>query len=246
MSSFEKANSNQQPDLSVVFPCYNEAVGIEPLINEWLSLLRQHVPGFEMIVINDGSSDGTGRILDRLRRENRELRVFHQLNGGHGHAVRRGYEAAKGRYVLQVDANGCYEFSDFLRLWQLKEERKLILGRRTHRLDSLLRRSASTLSRKLVNALFKANLNDPGSPFRLIERNALMMALPSIPKGFQGTNLAITVLLARGATHAVTEIPVPYRHRTIGKDKSGSVEMVRSGLCVVCELLCLRMTAPAN
>src|SRR3989338_8550426 len=109
LAKFTPNGSLPQPELSIVMPCYNESAGIEPVLMEWLLFLRGlKLSSFEIVVINDGSTDGTGRILDKLRRESRELRVFHQLNVGHGRAVRRGYETARGRYVAQVDSNGCY------------------------------------------------------------------------------------------------------------------------------------------
>src|SRR5262249_8248265 len=98
--------STQRTELSVVMPCFNESPTIETTLREWESYFSELTPSFEIIVVNDGSKDGTGRILDRLRKEMKNLRVIHQLNLGHGRAARRGYEAARGKYVLELDCDG--------------------------------------------------------------------------------------------------------------------------------------------
>ena len=77
----------RHPELSVVVPCFNESNLIEGVLRQWIEMLVGEQIDFEMVVVNDGSSDGTGRILDNLRGEFAQVRVIHQLNFGHGRAV---------------------------------------------------------------------------------------------------------------------------------------------------------------
>src|SRR5439155_6811729 len=99
------------PELSLVIPCYNEADAIENVVRDWCVSLDELVGegNYEILIVNDGSTDGTGRILDRIRRERKCLRVIHQLNLGHDVAARRGYDLARGRFVAQIDGNGRFE-----------------------------------------------------------------------------------------------------------------------------------------
>lgn len=243
MRSNQKQLELAPPELSLVMPCYNEALGIETLLMEWLDVLRIEVESFELIVINDGSTDGTGRILDKIRRESGELRVFHQLNVGHGRAIRRGYEVARGRFVAQVDSNGCVDTSDFFRLWALRNQYSLVLGRRTHRIDSFLRRGSAYLSRRTIRLLFDVQLSDPDTPLRIMHADLLKQLLPIIPKTQHGLNLALSVLFKRMGANNVVEIPVPFRLRSLGKYHSSVVSTLSATGNVMGELINLKWTA---
>src|SRR5262249_49409827 len=119
--------TQQQPELSIVIPCYNEADAIENVVRDWCTFLGELVGevNYEILIVNDGSTDGTGRILDRIRKEQRCLRVIHQLNLGHDVAVRRGYDLARGRYVAQIDGNGRHEPTEFTAMWEKRGDYRL-------------------------------------------------------------------------------------------------------------------------
>ncbi|MBI3294586.1 MAG: glycosyltransferase family 2 protein [Deltaproteobacteria bacterium] len=228
-------------ELSVVMPCYNEALGLEATLNAWLVALRDRVGSFEILVINDGSSDGSGRILDRIRRENRELRVFHQLNVGHGRAIRRGYELSRGKFVAQVDLNGRYEISDFFRLWELRDSFSMVLGHRTHRIDSWARRGASRINRRTIQWLFKVQITDPEVPFRIMRNDVLRGILPKIPPSQDITNLALSVLFKQLGDASVAEVPIPFRFRAFGKERQGFLSAVSTTTQVMTSLINLRL-----
>ena len=230
-----------QPELSLVMPCYNEAVGLEATLNAWMLSIRDRIGSFEILVINDGSSDGSGRILDRIRRDNRELRVFHQLNVGHGRAVRRGYELSRGRFVAQVDLNGRYEISDFFRLWDLRDSFSLVLGHRTHRIDSWARRGASRINRRAIQWLFNVQMTDPEVPFRIMRNDVLKDLLLRVPPSQEITNLALSVLFKQLGEGAVAEVPIPFRFRPFGRDRQGLLSTVSSTTQVVTSLINLRL-----
>lgn len=201
------------PLLSLVMPCYNECDQIEHIIEEWTHCMREHQISFEWVVINDGSLDGTGRVLDRLRKEHRYIRVVHQLNGGHGKAVRRGYELARGTWILQIDSSGCFEPSDFPLLWEKREEATLLVAQRTHRLDSFFHRALIKLLTKFIRSTYKVDILDPDVSFRLFKREALLPLLRTVPKATDSINLAMTVVLKKESPSKVQDIRIPYRLR---------------------------------
>src|ERR1041385_4515531 len=87
--------------LAIVMPAYNESECIERVVKSWLGVLDQ-VSGI-IIVVNDGSKDNTGELLDKMAQSEPRLKVVHQKNAGHGAAVRHGYEEALNRgerYIL--------------------------------------------------------------------------------------------------------------------------------------------------
>ena len=200
-----------QLELSVVMPSYNELDSIEPVIKDWTAFLTENIPSFEIVVINDGSTDGTGRALDKLRKDIRQLRVIHQLNTGHGRAIRRGYELARGKYILQINSDGRYETGDFLHLWNERKNADLILAHRTHRLDNILHRTFSNAIRRTAQTLFSITLQDPNVPFRLFHRDAVMATLSKLPAHWDSVNLAMSVLMMKEAKQKVLEVKVPDR-----------------------------------
>ncbi len=224
-------------------PCFNEAVGLESTLLLWIGTLKETVGAFEILVINDGSSDGSGRILDKLRRDNRNLRVFHQLNVGHGRSVRRGYELARGQYVAQVDLNGSFEVMDFLRLWEVREDYRMVLGRRTHRIDSWVKRGTAGLSRRTVQWLFDVEMYDPDVPFRIMNGEILRQLLPLVQKSQVNPNLALSVLFKRLGKNSVGEVPVPFRFRAHGKSRSGLLATLSATGTVVAELINLKLAS---
>lgn len=202
------------PELSIVMPCFNEADAIESRVQSWVSFAESTGVPYELVLINDGSSDGTGRILDKMRKEMKGLRTIHQLNGGHARAVRRGYELARGTYVLQVDSNGLHQPEDFVPFWERRHRYELILGYREGWVEGGARRSLLRLLRWYVSFLFGTTLRDPNVPFRLFRRELATGYLQKMPVEFEGVNLALSVLFQRDYPQGVCELPLPTRSRT--------------------------------
>src|ERR1039458_3965916 len=93
------------PSLSVFFPAYNDAPSLPGLLRKTFATLEPHVADYEVIVVDDGSFDGTGQVLEQLRREYSPwLRVVtHAHNRGYGGALRRGFAAAQKEFVFYTD-----------------------------------------------------------------------------------------------------------------------------------------------
>lgn len=228
-------------ELSVVLPCFNEHPHIEGILLSWLGELRQKQLSFEIIVINDGSLDGSGRVLDKLRRDNPELRVVHQLNSGSTRACRRGYEMARGRYVLVASANGRCEPTDFAPLWEQRQRYDLVLGRRTHRLDGFRNRALSGFLRNLASKLFGVSLEEPAIPFRLFRRRLTIDLLPWVPLEWVSFHFALSILLAIQSPDRVTEVKIPYRHRLERKAPSRRTGLFSLGFSYLTESLALKL-----
>jgi glycosyltransferase involved in cell wall biosynthesis len=206
--------SRENPALSIVMPCYNEAEHIEETLKSWVNFIPEEIGSFEIIVVNDGSMDGTGRVLDKVRKELPCLRVIHQLNGGPQAAVKRGFESARGEYILQTESNGRFEPSDLAAFWEHRKEHALLIARRVRPFEGWLPQAYRKLVRGLVKTLFGAEWQEPHTPFRLILRSALEAQLVRLPRGFDQVNLGLTLLFHDADPASVAELPVPYRFRS--------------------------------
>ncbi|MGH9801985.1 MAG: glycosyltransferase family 2 protein, partial [Blastocatellia bacterium] len=108
---------NRRPSISVFFPAYNDEGSISVMVNKALSLLPQFADDYEVIVVNDGSSDGTAAVLDELARQNSAVRVIHhQRNRGYGGALRTGFLAATKDLVFYTDGDGQYDADELAKL----------------------------------------------------------------------------------------------------------------------------------
>jgi glycosyltransferase involved in cell wall biosynthesis len=119
--------------VSVVIPAFNEAANLAPVVNETLGVLRREpsIDSFEVLVIDDGSRDGTAEAADALAAANTEVRVFHHpINRGFGAALRTGFTASRGRYVSLVSADGEVNPNDVVDLLANIGDADLIIGRR--------------------------------------------------------------------------------------------------------------------
>jgi dolichol-phosphate mannosyltransferase len=240
---FQRVTSRQEQnplDLSMVMPVFNEGDIVEAVLKDWDKHLTEMGLSYELIVINDGSLDGTGRVLDKLRREMGQLRIIHQLNTGHGQAVRRGYSMARGEYILQCDLNGRYEPDDFTQLWELRGSQRMILGHRTHRLDSFPRRCLSSLLKRLSFWITGVELQDPNVPFRLFKREPLMKFLRILPEGWRSTNLALSIYVSRETPQLISEVKIPFRQRTLGPSSTTLYDLWNLGFEYLGELFALR------
>lgn len=121
------------PALTVVIPAYNEAANVEPVVAETLEVLRgtSWLDGFEIVLVDDGSRDGTGQVMDRLAAAHPELVVaHHETNRGFGAALTTGYRRSRGAAVTFITADGELGVDQPLRLVREMGDRDLMLSGR--------------------------------------------------------------------------------------------------------------------
>jgi hypothetical protein len=188
---FSRPNS-VNPELSVLVRCFNQADILEQAVRDCIRMVSRTTESFETILINDGSTDGSVRILDRLRKEFPNVRVTHQLRSGQAKAVRRGIDLARGTYFLQVPLDQIPWLEDFAPLWQLRQKHAFILGHhpspgnRSHRM-------VSWLLRGWTKVWFGTELVEPDTNFRLCRRSVMLEHLGELPKSSEAVNLGLSL-----------------------------------------------------
>lgn len=175
-----KSNSNALRGavnaLSVVLPAYNEQENIERVVHDCMAYLDTTGIDYELLVTNDGSSDQTGAILDRLASEHPRLRPqHHPKNRGYGAALRTGFDAAQKRFVFYMDGDGQFDIRDLEKLLPLAtDEDSIVTGFRIERRDPLMRRlNARLFGGFLVRIMLGVRVRDLNCAFKLIPKKVL-------------------------------------------------------------------------
>lgn len=233
-----------QPTLCIVMPAYNEEGCIQEVVRGWLEVFeRVATPDAKLVVVNDGSRDRTGALLDELANSSEQLIVVHQANGGHGKALRTAYDKAvelDAQWVFHVDSDDQFDTRDFELLWKERQRSLFILGFRRARHDALHRLVITRIMRTLNLMLFGAWLRDANIPFRLIEGKYLRILLDAVPPNVFAPNIFLSVLAARDGQNLMF-IPVSHKERGTGKVSIVRWRLIKACLRCVGELLEFRM-----
>ncbi len=200
--------------VTIVIPAYNEKGGIEGVVKR-VCALKLGVP-LELLVVNDGSTDGTGEILARLEKEYETLRVIeHRVNMGYGAALKTGFSSAACDVVVITDADGTYPEDRIVELLAaIDDGAEMAIGARTGAMVKipLIRRPAKAILRKLASYLAGTPIPDLNSGLRAFRRDFVLRYRHILPQGFSFTT---TITLA-GLTnyHRVDYISIDYAART--------------------------------
>ncbi len=158
--------------LTVFFPCYNEEANVERTTQAALTACRRIADDFEIIIVNDGSKDQTGRIADRLAAEHDEVRAVHNNpNLGYGGALQRGYREATKQWVFYTDGDGQFDFEEIDKLLPLLADYHAVSAYRLDRRDSLVRKLNAWCWTVLVNLVFGMRIRDIDCAFKIFPRS---------------------------------------------------------------------------
>lgn len=220
--------------LAIVMPAYNEAACIEKVTKGWLSLLHDIFPdnkAVKLIVVNDGSKDNTGEILNSVSKTDTRLMVVHQANAGHGKALVNAYHQALqlgAEWVFHVDSDDQFVTNDFKKLWEKREESYFIMGYRKVRYDAFHRLVITRILRFSILFLYGCYVKDSNVPFRLIKGNYLKKLLQQVDFNPFAPNIFLAVLAAKDQ-QKLFFIPITHQER-----KTGTVSIVKWKLIKVC------------
>jgi glycosyltransferase involved in cell wall biosynthesis len=229
--------------VSVFFPAFNDAESLRVLIPKIMETLRAITPDFEVIVVDDGSTDNTPDILEEMRGQFSTLRVVrHALNRGYGAALRSGFQASSKPLVFYTDGDGQYDVSELKDLLaRLGDDVDVVNGYKIQRADSLPRRLLGRLYHGLVRLLFGLKVRDVDCDFRLLRRRVV----EAIPLTFSsGAICAELMAQIERAGFRVEEVPVHHYPRLSGKSQFFRVGpvlgMVRDVLALWVRLVLLK------
>jgi dolichol-phosphate mannosyltransferase len=208
---------SESPRLSVIMPVYNEEGAIGAAVDEVLQHVLGLIPESELVVVDDGSRDATGRLLDDAAAKDARINVIHQPNGGHGAALLTGLNAARGEYVFLIDSDRQIPLDNFKAAWtEVLAGRDAVFGVRRRRYDPVLRLYLSRLIRHSVNVLFRVQLSDPNAPYKLFRRGIWSEARECVPDGTLAPSLFLAIV-AKSRGYNILEIDVTHKERDTGE-----------------------------
>ena len=209
---------NDVVKLSVVVPVYNESENVSKLVDEIAVALAQ--TNYEMIFVNDASSDDTLSVLTSLKKDHSTLRaISHRKNAGQSRAVRSGIIAAKGQYIATLDGDGQNDPADIPALFEqitrndAPDSLALVGGRRAKRQDSWAKKMGSRIGNGVRKKLLNDQADDTGCGLKVFTREAFLQ-LPY----FDHIHRYIPALMLREG-YKIEFCDVNHRHREFGVSK---------------------------
>ena len=224
--------STIRPGLSVFFPAYNDSGTIASLVIAAIQAARKLTSDFEVIVVNDGSVDGTASIADELARTYPEVKVVHHpRNRGYGGALRSGFEAATRDLVFYTDGDAQYDPSEMNVLWErFADDVDLVNGYKISRSDPLHRIVMGRIYHHTVKLLFGLKVRDVDCDFRLMRRSIFDKVTLEKNSGVICLEMMKKV---QDAGFRVAEVPVHHYHRAFGRSQFFNFpRLCRTGLDV--------------
>lgn len=209
---------DRPPLLSVVIPVHNEQDNIVPLLHEVDAALRSFEGGYEIVVVDDASTDNTQGVLNAARRQGLVL-VRHKRNGGQSAALLTGVRIARGAWVATLDGDGQNDPADIPALWRMHagaaSDLKMIAGHRKQRQDTWLKRASSRIANRVRGRLLGDDTPDTGCGLKLFERE-LFLRLPH----FDHFHRFLPALVQQ-AGGKVASVHVGHRPRRTGRSHYG-------------------------
>ena len=203
-------------ELAVVMPVYNEEACIDEVLRSWLEVLSVERIDFRILVLDDGSTDGTAEALAKFAADNR-VEIIRKANSGHGPTILNGYARAVSiaEWVFQCDSDNELKAGSFPTLWSARHRHDAVFGVRTGRRQSIARRLVSAGSRLVARTLAGGAVSDPNVPYRLVRSSWLGRLVPLVPKDAFAPNIILSCALSRSRAR-ILNCPVPHEARKTG------------------------------
>lgn len=223
-SDTELVEDMEKYPLTIFFPCYNEEQNVERVTCDAIAAAGQVSDDYEIIIVNDGSKDRTAEIAEKLAEKYPQVRVIHHgVNKGYGAALQTGFKNARKDLVFYTDGDGQFKIEEIRNLLPHIEKYDIVSGYRINRRDPLHRKVNAFMWGTMVNMLFKLNISDVDSAFKLYKRKIF----DDITITAQGA-LIDTEILAKAISkgYTITEVGVNHYPRTAGSQTGAKLSVI--------------------
>lgn len=213
-------------NISVVLPILNEGEIIHKTIAGLVSKLAKNSINFEILAVNDGSTDNTRYVLEKLQLKDKRIRLInHAGNKGYGAALQSGVKKAKYDWIFFMDSDLQFDVSEIKTFIPHQSDYDFIIGYRVGRADALKRIYISKIYNYIVSSLFDIHITDIDCAFKLMRKSAIQR-LGKLPSSF----FVSTTLLVKAVRQNVRILELPVKHlpRTKGVSTVTMKQVIRT------------------
>lgn len=207
-------NNLNNKGISIILPAFNEEKNIKSAVEDIDNFIKILTQNYEIIVVNDGSADGTKFILEQIARENNKIKIINfDSNKGYGCALKTGFNAAKFEYLFFTDSDRQFDISNIWYMLPYMNDFDIVIGYRIKRNDSLKRIIASKGYNLLCKFLFGLNVRDIDCAFKMFNKKIFDLIKIESERFFVNTEI-----LAKACKYnlSIVEIPVLHFPRKVG------------------------------
>ncbi|MBC7262825.1 MAG: glycosyltransferase family 2 protein [Chloroflexi bacterium] len=209
--------------ISIIIPAYNDEGTVAGVVGEAVDVASHLVSDYEIFVINDGSRDDTGKVLEQLKLTTPNLRVaHHEVNRGFGATIRELYLGACKEFVFSSPGDGQIRPGELRKLWPYRHDYDLIIGQRQIRNDPWQRRFQSLVYNMLIRLLYGVTIRDVNS-VKLFRRSFVAGIILESTTPFVDAELCIRVAKQGGRLGV---IPIEHKPREYGRGSGGKFSVI--------------------
>ncbi len=160
--------------LSVFFPVYNEEANLEILIKQAVRIIPTLASRYELLIINDGSTDDSLKIAKNLRREYRQVKIFsHKYNRGYGEVLKTGIKNSQYEWIFWTDSDLQFDLAELANFVKETNKSQAIIGYRKKRSEGLRRHLNTSIFKYYIDLLFRLHVKDIDCAFKLLKASIL-------------------------------------------------------------------------
>lgn len=216
-------------EISVFFPTYNEERNIKKVVKKTKKELIKIADKWEILIVNDGSTDNTLKIAEKLAKSDKNVKVVnHKVNQGYGSALKSGFKSAKYSWVAFTDSDGQFDFSEINKFLPFTKTHDVILGYRLKRADSIMRQLYTFVWGMLPRVLWGLNAQDYSCGFKLIKKKVFNEIQPLI--GEEKVTQIEMLVKAKRAGFKFAEVGVHHYPREYGKQTGANIKVVTKSI----------------
>lgn len=228
--------------LFIVVPAYNEEANIEKLIMDWYPVVQNVGTESRLVIVNDGSKDGTWQMLQALTENRPQLLALTKQNGGHGSTVLFGYRYAienGADWIFQTDSDGQTNPAEFAQFWESRNDYDAIIGNRTVRGDGKSRKMVENVVCLLLWLIFGIRVKDANAPFRLMKADLVAKYIDRLPRDYNLPNIMFTTYFVY-YREKVSFLEISFKPRQGGTNSINLKKIFRIGYKAMGDFISLR------
>ncbi len=213
--------------ISIVYPVYNEELNVDTTIRETLRTLPEITHDFEIIIVDDGSTDNTFSLLSRQAKLDQRIKILKNIsNRGLGGALKRGFMEARKDVIIYSDFDLPFSLIEIQKAMKILDEdgADIVSAYRVNRrADGLKRLIYSCVYNNLIEFIYRIKIRDVNFSFKMFKNNVMPSILPSSEGSFVSAELLVRARLRK---YKISQFPVVYHPRVKGSSKLSSIRVI--------------------